>query len=77
MARDPNRPSMKRAIYIKCLECIGFMRVDCRIVKCPLYYWQPYRRKTREPDLSWTKISLGKKSRVRSDRPSKVKKIQQ
>lgn len=48
------RPSSTKAMRAKCFDCCGDMidgRVDCQIVKCPLYYWQPYRRLT--PDLSW------------------------
>lgn len=54
LKRKPKKvqPSRKRAIYIKCKECSGADGlVDCEIVQCPLYFWQPYRKK--EPDLSW------------------------
>lgn len=48
------RPGFREALRNKCFECCGDMvdgRVDCQIVTCALYYWQPYRK--MQPDLKW------------------------
>lgn len=43
------------AILAKCHDCTGYYadgKVDCEVVKCPLYTYMPYR--AQEPDISWT-----------------------
>jgi hypothetical protein len=42
------RLTQRRAILAKCYDCMGAYRdgkVDCRITKCPLYPFMPYRAK--------------------------------
>lgn len=46
--------SRSRAMKLMCAECMGYWidgKVDCECIKCPLYFWQPYRK--LEPDLTW------------------------
>jgi len=53
-AKKAKRPSMRQAMRAQCFICCGDMldgRIDCEIVTCPIYYWQPYAK--LEPDLSW------------------------
>ena len=48
------QPSRARAMKMKCKRCMADYvdgRVDCEIAKCPLYFWQPYRK--LEPELEW------------------------
>jgi hypothetical protein len=48
------KPSRMKAMRAKCRDCMNNHcdgRLDCRIVKCPLYPWMPYRK--LEPDLGW------------------------
>jgi hypothetical protein len=50
-----NKVIRSKAIREKCLDCIGFPhdgRVDCQVITCPLYTWQPFRK--LEPDTGWT-----------------------
>lgn len=43
---------MAKAVRYHCVACCCYDgKMDCEIVTCPLYYWQPYRK--LKPDLSW------------------------
>jgi hypothetical protein len=57
MARltSKGRPGFGLAVKAYCRDCVNFQRIDCEIVTCALYYWQPYRKK--EPDLSWVEVN--------------------
>ena len=54
MAKNPNKPGFREAMRAKCFDCCGDMidgRMDCEVVDCALYLWQPYRKLA--PDLNW------------------------
>jgi len=53
------------AIHAKCYECMGEYKdgkIDCKVVKCPLYPWMPYskvvKRKRKEKKLKPVQMSL-------------------
>ena len=74
-ARDPNRPSMPRAIRMKCYDCMGKEsdgKNDCEIRHCPLYYWQKHRK--FEPDMSWAQIKMRKTKEKKELESRQVKK---
>lgn len=36
----------KKAMQAKCYDCMGYYvdgKVDCKVPRCPLYPWMPYR----------------------------------
>lgn len=54
-----------QAIKGKCYECCGGYsdgRVDCGIPGCPLYPWQPYRKRGRKFPLGGRKPPIEEKS---------------
>jgi len=55
----------KKSILAMCHQCMGHWsdgKVDCDCVKCPLYHWQPYRKK--EPDYKWLEYNPTRKGLV-------------
>lgn len=58
--------SMKNAIMEKCADCCGYWKdgkkySDCEVRSCPLYKWQPSRKKT--PILDWLEYIPKRKGR--------------
>ncbi len=53
------RPPKSEILRATCFKCTGNFadgRIDCEVVDCPFYYWQPYRK--LEPDYWWVKGGL-------------------
>ena len=49
-----NKLTRKTAIEAKCWDCTGYYadgKIDCRVTKCPLYEFMPY--KEYEADTWW------------------------
>jgi len=60
------RLSRARAMKAKCLECINFEMIDCRIPSCPLYPWRPYKDKDAPHyNLWWEGENFTDKQRLR------------
>jgi len=60
---DNNSPI--EGIHAKCYECMGQYKdgkIDCKVVKCPLYPWMPYskvvKRKKKAKSLQPAQMKL-------------------
>ena len=59
------KPTRKQAGLAMCHECMGYWadgKVDCETVRCPQYYYQPYRK--LEPDLGWMNYNPARQGKV-------------
>lgn len=67
------KPSLKGAVLANCHQCMGGYsdgKQDCQCIKCPFYYWMPYRE--MEPDMGWVTVNPKRKGFIEKGQGGRV-----